>query len=539
MKAGQWWRHAVIYQVYPRSFQDTDGDGVGDLGGIDARLDYLVELGIDALWISPVYPSPMADFGYDVADYCGVDPLFGTLDALDRLLEHAHQRGLKVILDFVPNHSSDQHPWFLDSRSSRSSARRDWYLWRDPAPDGGPPNNWMSRMGGSAWQWDEASGQYYYHAFLPQQPDLNWRNPQVRQAMYAAMRFWLDRGVDGFRMDVIWLLVKDLAFRDNPPNPAFTAGMPAHQRFLHTYTEDQPETHQIVREMRATLDAYGDRLLIGEIYLPLAQLVAYYGKASDGAHLPFNFQLLGSDWNAATLARLINEYESLLPSDAWPNWVLGNHDNPRIASRVGNAQARVAAMLLLTLRGTPTLYYGDEIGMRDAAIAADQVQDPAELREPGLGLGRDPERTPMRWDGSAQAGFSTVEPWLPLGENVARCNVAACDARPDSILGLYRRLLALRRVSAALTEGDITLVQAQGTVLAYERRHGDARLLVLLNLGHEPQTCAVPAGRMLLSTHAREPVSMRALEHGPQEGFVLAPDEGVIIALSGHEGGLT
>ena len=309
-----WWRDGVIYQIYPRSFQDSNSDGVGDLRGIIARLDYLVTLGVDAIWISPFYPSPMADFGYDVSNYCDVDPIFGALSDFDDLIQAVQQRGLKLILDFVPNHTSNQHPWFLESRSSKTNPKRDWYLWRDPAPDGGPPNNWVSHFGGPGWTLDVATGQYYYHAFLAEQPDLNWRNPEVRQAMYAAMRFWLDRGVDGFRMDVLWLLIKDDQFRDNPPSGEAV------------FNADQPETQEIVREMRSLLDGYGDRVLIGEIYLPLKSLVRYYGEPAedpsphlDGAQLPFNFHLIQTGWEAEPVAQLIRNYEELLPAGAWPN----------------------------------------------------------------------------------------------------------------------------------------------------------------------------------------------------------------------------
>jgi alpha-glucosidase len=297
-----WWQRGVIYQIYPRSFQDSNDDGIGDLPGISARLDHVAALGIDAVWISPIYPSPMADFGYDVADYCNVDPMFGTLDDFKQLMGRTHRLGLKVLLDFVPNHSSDRHPWFEESRASRDNPKRDWYLWRDFAPDGGPPNNWLSRMGGSAWEWDETTGQYYYHAFLREQPDLNWQNPQVRRAMDDVLRFWLELGVDGFRVDVLWLLIKDAQFRDNPPNPAYRLGEPEHHRLLQRYTEDQPEVHDIVRSMRATLNEYGERVLIGEIYLPVAQLVKYYGADGNGADMPFNFQLLNARWDASEIA---------------------------------------------------------------------------------------------------------------------------------------------------------------------------------------------------------------------------------------------
>jgi alpha-glucosidase len=499
-----WWQHGIVYQIYPRSFQDGNGDGIGDLEGIRRRLDHLCWLGVDAMWISPIYPSPMADFGYDIADYCAVDPIFGTLADFDRLLAEAHARGLKVILDFVPNHSSDRHPWFLESRSSRSNPKRDWYIWRDPAPDGGPPNNWLANFGGSGWEFDAATGQYYFHSFLKEQPDLNWRNPEVRRAMYDALRFWLDRGVDGFRVDVIWLLIKDDLFRDNPPNPTWQPQEAGINRLLQRYSADRPETLEVVMEMRAVLDAYPDRVLIGEIYLPIERLVAYYGRDMKGAHLPFNFQLIFAAWKAGEIAHIVEEYEAALPEGGWPNWVLGNHDQKRIASRVGEREARVAAMLLLTFRGTPTLYYGDELGLEDVAIPPDRVQDPWERNEPDLGLGRDPVRTPMPWDGSEHAGFTTGTPWLPLNPDCATRNVAALATDPSSILTLHRRLIALRRRQAALHSGRYLPLVAAEDVLAFERRHGEARLLVALNLGHRPRQVALPAdaagARLLLST---------------------------------------
>jgi len=524
MTDASWWQSGVIYQIYPRSFQDTNGDGIGDLRGIERRLDYLADLGVDALWISPIFPSPMVDFGYDVADYTGVHPIFGTLADFDRLLASAHSRGLKILLDFVPNHSSDQHPWFRESRSSRTNPKRDWYIWRDPVagPDGErlPPNNWISDFGGSAWQWDEATGQYYYHAMLREQPDLNWRNPDLRAAMLDAMRFWFDRGVDGFRVDILWHMIKAADFRDNPLNPDWQPGMADMHKVLQLYSTDQPEIFEIVAEMRALADRYGNKALVGEIYLPVERLMAYYGKAGEGVHLPFNFQLIDAPWDAAALHRMVSEYEAALPEGGWPNWVLGNHDRPRIASRVGEAQARVAAMLLLTMRGTPTIYYGDEIGLADVAIPADKVQDPRELREPGFGFGRDPVRTPMPWDSSTHAGFTMGEPWLPLNPDWRARNVAAEAKDQRSILSLYHALLRLRRAHPALSLGAVRLLSAHGHVLAYERIRGDDRLVIALNLSGETQQFELPEGRALLTTSG---------DHVPGR---LAPDQGVILELA-------
>ena len=326
-----WWQSAVLYQIYPRSFQDGNGDGVGDLPGIKARLPYLAELGVDAIWLSPIFVSPMVDFGYDIADYTGIDPLFGSMVDFDTLLEAAHRLGIKILLDFVPNHTSERHPWFVDARASRNNPKRDWYLWRDGASGGGPPNNWLSEFGGPAWSFDAATGQFYHHAFLPAQPDLNWRNAQVRAAMHDVMRFWLARGVDGFRVDVMWHLIKDDAFRDNPPNPDYRTGDPPYRRLLPLYSADRPEVHEVVRGLRAVIDEFPERVLIGEIYLPVEKLVAYYGRDLAGVHLPFNFALLETPWRAEAIAQLVERYEAALPPGAWPNWVLGNHDRVRLA----------------------------------------------------------------------------------------------------------------------------------------------------------------------------------------------------------------
>jgi len=527
VKGLKWWQSGVVYQVYPRSFQDTNDDGIGDLPGILQRLDYPVDLGVDALWISPIYPSPMADFGYDVSNYCDVAPVFGSLSDFDRLVAAAHARGLKIILDFVPNHTSDQHPWFQQSRSSRSSPYRDWYIWKDPGPDGGPPNNWLSHFGGSAWEWDPLTQQHYYHSFLKEQPDLNWRNPRVKDAMYGTLRFWLDRGVDGFRVDVIWLLIKDDQFRDNPPNVGYAPGMPSHNRLLPLYNANRPEVHEVIAEMRAVTEAYPDRVLIGEVYLPIEQLVSYYGMELRGAHLPFNFQLIDAPWNAAGIAEIIREYEAALPRGAWPNWVLGNHDKHRIATRIGEPEARVAAMLLLTLRGTPTIYYGEELGMTDVQVPVDQILDAAEKGEPGLGLGRDPERSPMVWDGTQFAGFSRVTPWLPLGDENKPRNVAAQRAASGSILNLYRRLIELRRKTRALHAGEIANVRATENILSYERHDGAERFTVTLNLGAEAQQVAHAAGGIVLSTN----LNRAGEETSPV--LALGASEGIVARLKG------
>jgi alpha-glucosidase len=527
----EWWQQGTIYQIYPRSFQDSNGDGVGDLAGILSRLDYLEWLGVDAVWLSPIYPSPMADFGYDISDYVGIDPLFGTLDDFDHLMSEVHRRGMKLVLDFVPNHTSDQHAWFKESRSSRDNPKRDWYIWRDSAPGGRPPNNWLSNFGGDAWQLDPATGQYYYHAFLKEQPDLNWRNPELQQAMLNVLRFWLDRGVDGFRVDVIWHIVKDDQFRDNLPDPGYKPTQAPHRKLLATYNTDRPEVHDIIGKMRKVLDEYDDRMMVGEVYLPLERMVTYYGSKGDGVHLPFNFQLIELPWHARAIADAIDRYEALLPSYGWPNWVLGNHDNPRIATRVGCDQARVAAMLLLTLRGTPTLYYGDEIGMHNVAIPPERVQDPFEKNVPGLGLGRDPCRTPMQWSAGENAGFSNAAPWLPLANDFSKINVEAAMQDVHSQLNLNRRLIELRRREPALAIGQYVAVQAYGDLLAYRRQLDDEhRFMIVLNVAAEPakfpSTAVPPQSKILLSTHLdRDQESIK-------DAVELRANEGVIIELT-------
>jgi oligo-1,6-glucosidase/alpha-glucosidase len=521
----QWWQRGAIYQIYPRSFADANGDGVGDLAGIEAHLDHVAALGVDAIWLSPIFPSPMADFGYDVADYCDVSPLFGDLDAFDRLIAGVHARGLKLLLDFVPNHSSDQHPWFEASRSSRDDPKRDWYIWRDPAPGGGPPNNWISDFGGSSWEYDDRTGQYYLHAFLAEQPDLNWRNPDLRAAMLDVLRFWFDRGVDGFRIDVLWHIVKADGLPDNPPNPAWHAGITERDKLIQQHSTDQPEAHDIAAEFRALADDYGARVLVGEIFLPNDRLARWYGAPErPEVHLPFNFALIETAWDAPTLARVIDDYERLIPTHGWPNWVIGSHDAPRIAARVGEAQARVAVMLLLTLRGTPTLYQGDEIGIGPVTIPPDRIRDPQHFRQPNLDIGRDRSRTPMAWDDSAQAGFSTAEPWLPLHDDWHTRNVAAQARDPGSMLSLYRDLLALRRATSALSLGEYASAEADTDVLAFERTYGDDRLLVALNLSALPRRLILPAGTTIAA------VMHSTLPPRTPDG-TLAPDEGLILRL--------
>jgi alpha-glucosidase len=498
-----WWQRGIIYQIYPRSFMDSNGDGTGDLRGITSKLDYLQWLGVDGIWISPIFPSPMADFGYDVSNYVDIDPIFGNLADFDELLAEAHRRDMRVILDYVPNHSSDQHAWFLQSRSSRGNPKRDWYIWRDPKPDGSPPNNWLSAFGGSGWEFDPKTSQSYYHAYLKEQPDLNWRNPETEAAMYDVLHFWFKRGVDGFRIDALRQVVKDAQFRDNPPDPSFTPGDDPYHALLPTYSADQPELMDIVHHFREVAEQYHDRVLIGELWLPIERLVAYYGREGRGLHLPFNFHLILTAWQARLISALVDTYEAALPPGAWPNWVLGNHDRSRVATRVGAEQARVAAVLLLTLRGTPTVYNGDEIGMHDVPIPPELVHDPFEKNVPGIGVGRDPERTPLQWNAGPNAGFTAGKPWLPIAKDFPHVNVAAQQGDSRSMLTLHRKLIELRREHPALSVGDYRHVYTDDYVIMYDRLIEDERFRVALNLSHAPQRLAweQAGAKVVLSTH--------------------------------------
>ena len=516
-----WWREGVFYQIYPRSYQDSNGDGVGDLRGIIQRLDHLRgtegSLGVDAIWLSPFYTSPMKDFGYDVANYTDVDPIFGSLADADQLLEEAHRRGLKVIVDLVPNHTSDQHMWFRSSRSSRSDPKRGWYVWADPAKDGGP--HWRSLFGRerAAWTLDPTSGQYYLHHFLPEQPDLNWWNEDVRRAMDDVLRFWLDRGADGFRVDVAHGLVKDQELRSNA---RFGAG--AHMAAMNW---DLDEVHEIHRRWRRVLDSYPDRMAVGEVFsidevLPhdLRRLVRYYGN-DDELHMPFNFQFLEQPWKAESFRGVVEEWERLLPEHAWPDYTLSNHDRSRAATRYGLDRARAAAMMLLTLRGTPFIYYGEEIGMTDVPVPPQRVVDVD---------GRDPERTPMQWDASANAGFTKANPWLPMASDAARVNVAVQRDDPGSLLSFYRRLLRARKDSLALRLGSYRSLPAAGGVYVFERQADDERLYVALNFTGSERPVTLPSldTELVLSTDDER----TAMPSGSR--LVLRPDEGVIVRAS-------
>jgi alpha-glucosidase len=522
-----WWREAVIYQIYPRSFADSDGDGVGDLAGITRRLGYIAETGFDAIWLSPFYRSPMADFGYDISDHRDVDPTFGTLADFDELVAEAHRLGLRVIVDWVPNHTSIEHPWFVDSRSSRQSRHRDWYVWRDGRAAGRPPNNWQSQFPrvGSAWTFDEGTGQWYLHSYLPQQPDLDWGQPAVVEAMSDVLRFWLRRGVDGFRIDVPHRLGKDPLLRDNPalinePERRF-----AGQRF----DEDQASVLDHLRVVRRVVDEFADRLLVGEVYVLDQPRMVRYVNGLDGLHLAHNFTFLRAPWDARAVRETIAELDGALAPDAWPAWCLGNHDHARIASRfdgdgLGATRSRLANLLLLTLRGTPFIYQGDELGLPDSDV-------PPELRVDIHD--RDRVRGPMPWEPPSSAGlgagFSSVSPWLPVAAASETLNVRSQATDPRSSLSFVREALRLRRDSRALREGSMRLLDTPGGVLAYIRESDGQRLLVAIDF--ETSATDLPLGvfgvasaTLLISSHpdrTRGPLDGQALRLDPLEGVVL------------------
>jgi alpha-glucosidase len=509
--APPWWRSAVFYQIYPRSFASGAGGPTGDLAGVEQHLDHLVWLGVDAVWLSPFFPSPQADFGYDVADFCDVDPAFGDLAAFDRLLAACHDRGLRLLVDFVPNHTSDQHPWFQAARSSRDDPKRDWYIWRDGDP-ATPPNNWIAAFtNGPAWTWDDATSQWYLHQFLPAQPDLNWANPEVVDAMHGVLRFWLDRGVDGFRVDVVHGIGKDPALPDDPPE---FVGRP------HSSLNDRPETHELIRGMRKLVDAYpGDRLILGEVYLLSTRLVAEYYGTGDELHLAFNFPPLYTPWDAGLWRRRVARTHELIDGrGAWATWVLSNHDNVRHRTRYGTEErARAALFLLLGLRGSPVLYAGEEIGLEDAYVPRERVVDPG---------GRDGCRAPIPWTGTPDHGWGVTDAWLPWPPDARRRNVAAQVADRGAIVHLYQRLLAARRSSPALSLGGHQGLDLPGDVVAWRRtadpggRAGPGDRVIVVNMGAEPADLDVAGTVLVASDGAGE---------GSPFGGRLAADHAVLL----------
>jgi len=536
-----WWQSAVFYEIYPRSFKDSNGDGIGDLNGITSKLDYLAGLGIDAIWITPVYPSPQVDFGYDVSDYENIDPQFGTLADFDRLVREAHKRRIKIIIDYVLNHTSDQHPFFKSSRSSRDSPYRDWYIWRDPK-DGGPPNNWSSSFGPRAWTLDEKTGQYYYHRFYSEQPDLNWHNPAVEKRMFQTVRFWLDRGADGFRLDAVNYLFEDPSFRDNPVGAELRPGSTTEHVQELKYNRDLPELHDVMIRLRSFTDRYDpNRVLIGEAYVPeWDKLMSYYGPNNNELQLPFNFFLVmgkvRTSLDASAFRSVINDSEKAL-AGRWTTYVLSNHDIPRAYDRYGDGQhneeiAKLLATMLLTLRGSPFLYYGEEIGMvTTEPRTIEEVQDPVGKRYWPANKGRDGERTPMQWDGGPQAGFTTGLPWLRIPPSAAQTNVAKQAGEASSILNFYRRLITLRRRSPALLAGDYASIGNDPHIFVYRRRGPSQTMLIALNMSNESRSLQLDKSILNQSTPSRVVFSNRPASEGQEvkESLRLAPFEALIV----------
>ncbi len=528
-----WWKHGVIYQIYPRSFYDSNGDGVGDLPGIIEKLDYLSGLGIDGIWLSPINTSPMFDFGYDISDYRGIDPVFGTQKDFDYFLAEAHRRGIRVILDLVMNHTSHLHSWFKESRSSRENPKRDWYIWHD-GRKGRHPNNWMAFFGGRAWEWDEKTRQYYLHSFLREQPDVNWRNPDFRRAMFGEIAYWLERGVDGFRLDVVNMFIKDELFRDNP----FTIGAYPRPYDLqrHVYDRDRPELHEMLKDFRKLIDSYDERMSVGEVVVENpgnpALAAGCLGAEGDELHLSFDFSSINQRWSAAGFLKCIEAWEAAVPETAWPCNVLNNHDQPRSRSRFGGgtdapARVKLAAAMLLTLRGTPFLYYGEEIGMSNGKIPRAELQDPVGKRYWPFHPGRDPERTPMQWSAEPNAGFSSGRPWLRVNEDYRRVNVDLQSGDGGSVLEFYRKLIALRRSHPALNRGSWESAgDAKNDVLCYTRTHGREKMLVVLNFSASPRRTRPAldgAWRVALSTHKSVAIEYPELDVG------LAPYEATVM----------
>jgi alpha-glucosidase len=496
-----WWKGAVIYQIYPRSFADSDGDGVGDLKGVIAKLDHIARLGCDGIWLSPFYRSPMRDYGYDVSDYCDVDPLFGTMADAEALFARAHQLGLKVIIDQVWSHSSDKHPWFEESRSSRYNAKADWYVWAGAKPDGSPPNNWQALFGGPAWTWDARRRQYYLHNFLSQQPDMNWRNPEVQEAFFQVARFWLERGVDGFRFDVVNFLIHDAQLRDNPAIARDQPARAPHQFQRHLHDRSQPETLEVITRIRALLDQYG-AYSVGEIEdeEPL-KTQREYTAGPERLHTAYSFYLLRQP--AMTPAVIEEAMASWQDARGWPAWSLSNHDVVRFPSRLaGDDPQRTKLMLalLLSLRGTAFLYQGDELGLPHADVPYERLRDPEAIAFWPSGIGRDGARTPMPWSSAApMAGFTKApDAWLPLDPRHRALAVDVQDVRLDSVLGFTRAAVALRKASAALREGAFLSLKAPAPLLAFERRTEDERMLCIFNLGPEPTVHELTQGEIAL-----------------------------------------
>ena len=514
-----WWRDGVIYQIYPRSFLDTTGNGLGDLAGITARLDYLANLGVNAIWLSPFFPTPDADFGYDISDHVDVDPRFGSLADFDNLVEACHKRGIRIVLDLVLNHTSDQHAWFQESRVNNTNPKHDWYLWEDQIP-----NKWESVFGGKAWTWDDKRGQYYYHMFLKEQPDVNWRNPDVRKAQMDVLRFWLKRGVDGFRLDVFNVYFKDDQLRENPRK----WGRRAFERQEHIYDIDRPEMESVLEEMRGILDKYPERYSVGETFFATPENIIRYNGPKK-LHAAFDFNFLWSRYKPSKFLAAIQNWEQVAAdAQIWPNYVLSNHDVPRPATRYakGKDDARIKIMMamLLTMRGTPFLYYGEEIGMRDISLRRSEIMDPPGKKYWPFHKGRDGCRSPMQWDASENAGFSKVKPWLPVHPNFKQRNLTAQQHDKNSLFNFTRHLIALRKENKTLRHGKfIPLNDIPLGVLAYLRKSEEETVLVALNFSVKKKSFILPKAswEVLFSENKRDEIIKDELLLLPHEVILL------------------
>ncbi len=530
-----WSRRATVYQIYPMSFKDSNGDGKGDLQGIIDKADYLTELGVGAVWICPFFKSPMADFGYDIEDYTAVDPSFGTMEIFEELVLELHRRDIKIIIDFVGNHTSVKHPWFAESRSSRNNPKRDWYVWRDPKPDGSPPNAWISIFGGSIWELDKSTGQYYLHSFLKEQPDLNWHNADMRAAMMEVIDFWVRKGVDGFRIDALQHFLEDDKFdrsteRQNASHKK-ESSEDAYQAIVPTFQLK----HGDIRKMEAVgsfigtaLEKHPDIFIIGEVYMSIDQIAQLYTLCPNERFAPFNFSLVSLPWNARKFKELIDNYQEKLSPSNLPNYTLGNHDIARIATRFGQNQALLAAFLQFTLPGMPFVYYGDELGMTNGIIAPHLIRDVLSHLLKGLHPGRDLERTPMQWDDSLHAGFSEATPWLPVTDNYKTINVKHEKKDPDSAWALYRSLIRLRNNSETLRLGEYTpRASSSPNIFSFERSYKNERYLIIANFGDTIEREMIPRNskdpHILFTTHAHRTVHMSAhtIELMPFEGYVV------------------
>lgn len=529
-----WFKKGPLYQIYPRSFKDSNADGVGDLRGIINKLDYLAgapdSLGVSAIWISPFYKSPMKDFGYDVSDYYSIDPLFGDMQDFEDLVNECNTRNLAVIMDFIPSHTSDKNAWFVASSRDRNNEKSDWYIWADPAEDGGPPNNWLSVFGGSAWEYVESRDQYYMHTFLSEQPDLNWRNPEVVSEMKNVLRFWISKGVSGFRTDAFPHVFKDPELHDEPSNPNYDESMWSWHKLIHTKTMDLPELAKLYDWFEQVFAEFPERklfLLTEDFFADAKQLKWHYAHSNNEYFAPLNLQLPGMDWDAKKYQDFFDNYYGLLEDDEWPNITMGNHDNKRMVDRIGVENIRAAALMLMTLRGLPVIYYGEELGLSNVVIPPEKAQDPFELRDPNKGNGRDPQRTPMQWNSDKWAGFSETEPWLPLGRNYAEQNVDKLSQDSKSILNFYKELISLRSSSTALQTGAYApFATGKDSLFSYWRKDDNSSNLIILNFDNNEVHISLPTGanKKVISTDNTLYVSTEY-----DDALIIHPNSGIIL----------